>query len=92
MSEKTIKLPAVRKNYFEHGLQHTKASQAALKTLASSVHSLRKASGMSLKDLAEKVGCSYQVIHHIESADNFPSLAVYLAICRVFGFPNPPMT
>lgn len=92
MPEKILTLPPVRKKYFEHGLAHTKASKAALKTLAVSLVAIRKGMGITQQEFASRVGISRNTLNHVENAENFPSMAVYLAICRELKLEKPPLT
>lgn len=85
-------LPPLKKKYFEHGLTHTPASVAALKALAGNLRATRKHRNLSQLNLAQFVGCSVSIIKHIENARSFPSLPVYLGICRCLGLPRPPLT
>lgn len=91
-------LPTVPKHFFEHRIADTTAAKAALKRMASALRDARlnhKAggrTGLTIRELADRVGCSYQMISHVERADNFPSFAVYLAICRVLKLGKPPLT
>jgi DNA-binding XRE family transcriptional regulator len=68
-----------------------KADEAALQSLAIHVRSMRKAMKISVEELAGRVGCTEKNIYHIERGENFPSMQVYLAICRAFGLEKPPL-
>jgi DNA-binding XRE family transcriptional regulator len=85
------KLPRVRRHYLEHRIADTKASLEALKRFAVCLRELRLANGLTLNALAREVGCSANQIYNMEHAQNWPSMAVYLSLCRVFKQPQPPM-
>lgn len=94
MSNPTTKrsqFPRVRRHYLEHRLADTEASRKALKRFSASLRRLRAESGLSLTQLAEQVGCSFKQIHNLEHENCWPSMNVYLALCRVFKQPTPPM-
>lgn len=76
----------------EHSLHDTPEARSALRAMALDVRARRVALKLSMQALAKKVGCTHYVIAHIEQAQNFPSFAVYLALCRVLGAQRPPMT
>jgi len=69
-----------------------KANEAALKAMATQLRAGRKIMNVSVSQLAERVGCTIKNIYHIERAENFPSMPVYLAICRELGTRKPPLT
>jgi len=52
----------------------------------------RAEAGMSVVQVAEKAGCSRQVIYHLENAENWPSLPAYIGIIRALGLGAPPLT
>lgn len=85
-------LPTIPKKFIEHRLADSPASKAALKRMAVALRDARVAARMTIKELAKEVGCSYQMISHVEHAENFPSMAVYIAICRVLKLGKPPLT
>lgn len=64
--------------------EHTLNAAAApdLAVLAKNVALLR-AARYTRTELAEAVGVSYATISHIENAENWPTMPVYLALCRV---------
>jgi DNA-binding XRE family transcriptional regulator len=65
----------------EHALH--KKSLSALRKLARSVSRARLCSGLTRRQLAGRVGVSYATINHLENAENWPTLPVFLALCRV---------
>lgn len=85
------KFPRVRRHYLEHRIADSKTSREALNRFAASVKTMRAASGLSLTQLAAQVGCSFKQIHNLEHALCWPSMPVYLSLCRVFKQPTPPM-
>lgn len=85
------KLPRVRRRYLEHKIANSKASQEALKRLAAWLREQREARNLSLMKLADEVGCSFKQIHNIEKAQNWPSMPLFIAICRFFNHPVPPL-
>ena len=60
--------------------------------MAHAVTTIRKSKGLTIAALGKAVGCSRQCIYHIERAENFPTLAVYLKLCRVLNQAKPPLT
>lgn len=85
-------LPPLKKKYFEHGLARSKDAKAALKNMAMQVKKIRKEMGLTQTELAQKAGCSRSIVDHIERALNYPSLPVYLALCKALGQEQPPLT
>ena len=75
----------------EHGLQRSDQARAALKSLAKNLRIARVAAKLKPEELAQKVGCSKQVIYHIESEDCYPSFPVYIAILAVLRKGKPPL-
>lgn len=73
----------------EHRLTATPQAVAARKNLSSALREYRTKHGLSLEELADKVGCSKMQIYHLEKKNNDPSHALYLAICRVLGVEAP---
>lgn len=86
------KLPRVPKKYFEHRLASSTEAKSMLKKMAATLKQLREGRGWTLREVAEKAGCSFNVVWHFEQAHNFPSFAAYVALCRVFDQPKPPLT
>ncbi len=66
--------------------------KAALQAMAKALRELRKATGLSVQKLAEEVGCTVKNIYHIERAENWPSMEIYIELCRVLKQPKPPIT
>lgn len=85
------RLPRVRKHYLLHRIADTKESKAALKRFGQSLRELRNARGFSLELLGHEVGCSCKQIWNMENEISWPSMPVYVALCRVFEQPKPPM-
>jgi DNA-binding XRE family transcriptional regulator len=75
----------------EHGLQKSNQAKAALKSLATNLKAARIQAKLKPEELAQKVGCSKQVIYHIESEDCYPSFPVYIAMLVVLKQPLPPL-
>lgn len=40
-------------------------------------------------EIARRVGCSVKQVNNIERAVNWPSMPVYLGLCRELGFRSP---
>lgn len=49
---------------------------------------VRMMNGMSMQDLADKLGLSKQAISKFETGDLKPSYVVMLGICKIFNLPN----
>jgi len=75
----------------EHGLQHSPQARSALKSLAKNLKAARMAVKMKPEELARRVGCSKQVIYHIESEDCYPSIPVFVLIHTALKLPLPEM-
>lgn len=69
-----------------------RADDQSLKTLATSARSLRKSCGLSVDQLASRLGVSVKAVYHIERGENWPSMLLYISLCRELGQPKPPMT
>ena len=80
-----------KKPRIEHGLQHSAQSKAALQSLANNLRIARTKAKLSPEGLARRIGCSKQVIYHIESAECYPSFPVYIAILNALKLKNPPL-
>lgn len=76
----------------EHRIAEDAESKAALKAMSRAVLSYRAKNNLTQRELAHAVGCSRQIIAHIEYRNCAPSLSVYLALCRTMGTPKPPLT
>lgn len=75
----------------EHQLSHTDWAVTSLAKLGRNLRVLRKQKGLTLQKLATKTGCSFQVLWHVENGHNFPSLSVYISLCRALDQARPPM-
>lgn len=77
----------------EPGVEHrlAEANKTQKRRLAKAIVEHRKRLGLSQRKLANEIGVSVQLIGHIEKCRNLPSISVYLALCRKFGLPKPPM-
>ena len=64
----------------EHGV-HAQARPRLMK-FAAAVATRRMQLGLSRTELATRTGISYWQLSHIENAENWPTLPVYLALCR----------
>ena len=80
--------PVLRK---EHRVHHTDGSKRTLKTFAGAVVKLRLKAGLTRRDFAEQVGISYYTAALIELGEYWPTIPVYLAICRVLDVGVPPL-
>lgn len=65
----------------EHTLD--KASRGVLDRYALALKARREELNISRRSLAEKVGVSYGQLSHIENAENWPTVPVFIAIARV---------
>lgn len=74
----------------EHGLNA--ASRTVLKLFGQAVATRRAERKLSRRQLAEAVEVSYATISHIENGENWPTVPVYLALCRVLKVGRPPLT
>lgn len=80
--------PVLRK---EHGLHRTPENIAALRRFAAAVVAKRTKKGLSRPAFAAKVGVSYFTINHIEHFENWPTVPVYIKMCKVLGVRVPPL-
>lgn len=85
-------LPTLRKKYCQHKIRQSKAAIIALRNFSFALKTLRKAADLKQAQLAEKVGCSTNMISNIENQINSPSWELYLALCDALGQRKPPMT
>lgn len=60
-----------------------------LRDFASEVRRRRQARNISQTKLGALVGCSVKQINNIERAVNWPSMPIYLGLCRELGFKSP---
>jgi len=75
----------------EHRNHHTVSSKKALRLFAAALGKRREEMRMSRTELAEEVGVSYFTMAHIELGENWPSIPVYLAICKALQVGVPPL-
>lgn len=75
----------------EHSIHNTINNRRALKSFACGMIGRRKELQIERKILAQALGISYKQLSHIENGDHWPSLAVYLAICRALKCEAPPL-
>ena len=80
--------PVLRK---EHRVHHTDGSKRTLRTFAGAVVKLRLKAKLTRRAFAEQLGVSYHTAAHIELGENWPTIPVYLAICRVLNAGVPPL-
>lgn len=66
-------------------------TKSELKKFGLELRRARIAAGLSQTDLAVKVDCSCSQIGHIEWGDNWPSLELYIKICRAVGVKEIPL-
>lgn len=76
----------------EHRLFGIDGAAASRQTLARALRKYRARHGLTQIELADRIGCSKMQICHLEAADNDPSHALYLAVCRVLQAGRPPLT
>lgn len=67
-------------------------AKARLRRIAQAVRAERLKRGLSVTKFAALIGCSFQMLYHIEAADYFPSMERYLVMCEKLGQPQPPLT
>jgi transcriptional regulator with XRE-family HTH domain len=60
-----------------------------LEAFAARLRRTRQALHLSQVALAEKAGISNKQLNNIENAHNWPSMPVYIAICRELGLGEP---
>lgn len=82
-------IASVRATVYRRALNRTTSVKQddgkQLETLASSIRYLRQVSGLTLRALGVKAGCSLNQISNIERGQNWPSVRVYQGICRGLG-------
>lgn len=81
-------LPHLRKEHRQH---HTKDSRETLKLFAAALLTRRLRLGYSRQKVALKAGVSYSQLSHLELGDNWPTVPVYRALCRVLKIRKPPL-
>jgi transcriptional regulator with XRE-family HTH domain len=57
---------------------------------AAQIRAARKSRKLTLHAAAERIGVSLSQFANIEMARNWPSMPVYIKLCRVFGLGQPP--
>jgi transcriptional regulator with XRE-family HTH domain len=67
------------------------ATEKDLKALGKEMGRMRTAKNLSKTDLARKLGISTKQIDHVENGVNWPSMKVYIGLCRVLGVEQIPM-
>lgn len=67
------------------------ATEKDLKAMGREMGRLRAIKKFSKADLARRVGVSTKQIDHIEEGVNWPSMKVYIGLCRVLGLEQIPM-
>lgn len=70
--------PAIKRH--EHGVHA--ASKAQLQRFAAALVARRRELNFSRRGVAGLVGISYGQLSHIENAENWPTVPVYLALVR----------
>ncbi len=66
------------------------ATEKELKAMGREIGRARTAKKLNKTDLARHVGVSNKQIDHIENGTNWPSMKVYIGICRVLGIEQIP--
>lgn len=89
--QKILALAPVLRKRREHKLHSTPENRQLLRRFASGLKAARRKKGLDRRELADKVGSSMSAITHLELAENWPTLPVYLAICRELGLDVPPL-
>lgn len=69
----------------------TETMRKELKLLGASVRHRRLTRGISQVQFAAQLGISNKQLNHVESARNWPSLPVYITLCRVFNAGKVPL-
>jgi transcriptional regulator with XRE-family HTH domain len=62
-----------------------------LEAFAARLRRTRQALHLSQVALAEKVGISNKQLNNVENAHNWPSMPVYVSLCRVLELGEPPL-
>ncbi len=62
---------------------HKEVHPEELASLAAAIRDRRLKNGLNQTEFAEQVGVSNKTMDNIEAARNWPSVPVYIAICRV---------
>ena len=69
-----------------------RATPAQMEKFGRAVKARRKELSYGLRDLARRSGISYGMICHIEKGENYPSLQVYVALCKALKLEKPALT
>ncbi len=62
-------------------------AEVTVETMGERVKRMRNERSWTQRDLADSAGVSHGVISHIETARNFPSLRIIMAVARGFDVP-----
>ncbi len=84
----TALAPHLRK---EHRLHYTRDSRLALKAFAAGLVKRRLQLDLKRVKVADAAGVSYSQLSHLELGNNWPTLPVYRALCRVLKLKKPPL-
>lgn len=69
-----------------------RATQKDMARFGAAVRARRLKVGLGLRVTALNVGISHGMMSHIEKGENYPSLQVYVELCRVLQLPQPALT
>ena len=69
-----------------------RATKKEMAKFGRAVKARREKLELGLRQLARLSRISYGMICHIENGENYPSLQVYLKLCKALDYPNQPMT
>lgn len=61
------------------------------KVLGEEIAALRLSRNLSQTALAHLVGISNKTLENVESGRNWPSMQVYIVLCKVLGIGKPPL-
>ncbi len=67
------------------------ATKKDLKSFGLEVRRLRNERNLSQTELADKIGFSNKHLNHIEYGTNWPSMRIYIALCRALGVEKIPL-
>lgn len=62
-----------------------------LKALGDRISQVRETRGLSQTALAHLIGISNKTLENIEAGRNWPSLPVFIVLCKVLGVGRPPL-
>ncbi len=74
-----------------HSVADTPEMRRKLKDFGRAVAVLRKKKGLSVVALGAQAGISDSQVCNIEIGNNWPSMPVYIGLCRVLGVGVPPL-